>query len=478
MRVLKFGGTSVAHAENIDRAASIVEQASWQGRVAVVVSALAGVTNALQAAIDQSVAGTPPPLYVELAARHLACATAISPSGMGGYRRRLGRTLAALRRLLEGAALLGECPPATRDRILATGERLAAPLLTLALRRRGLRARCHDGSSLIATGPPGNAGVDFPATRRRAREILGARPRGEVAVVTGFVAGDEAGRTTTLGRGASDLSATLLAAAAGADRVEIWTDVDGVLSAEPRLVPQAFVLPHLTYGEAADLACLGARVLHPECLQPLVAPGIALFIRNTLRPELPGTRVDGESCSSPGVRAVTALPVVRFLCRDGGRGAALSDLDRLDQPPLLAAWEAPGRALSVVVPEAAESQAAEALARSAGPPVERFELALVAVVDGSGDLLSATAPAVLAALAANGIGVRGLFQPAAAPRTLAVLIDRQALPSAVRLLHRELVAAIPRHSGDAGREAPAGQLWAPLHGSASPRGPVRSVAGS
>ncbi len=314
--------------------------------------------------------------------------------------------------------------------------------MTLALRRRGLRAETFDGSSLIATGPSGAAEVDFAATRKRVEGILADRPGGEVAVITGFVAADDKRRTTTLGRGASDYSATILGAALDAERVEIWTDVDGVLSAEPRLVPQALPLRHLTYEEAADLACFGARILHPQTLRPLVSPGIPLLIRNSLRPELAGTRVDGSCRAGERVRAVTALPrVVRYLLRPAAGGRRhLEALQGLDPPPLLSTWETPGQTLSVVVPEAEAGGIEDALARCSGAvSADREELSLVAVVDDSGELLSRTAGVALGSLAEIRIAVKGLVLPAAAPRTLAVLIERRDLRPAVKLLHHQLV---------------------------------------
>ena len=455
MRVLKFGGTSVDGAERIDRVTSIVREASRHDRVTVVVSALAGVTDLLESALRRALTGAPPLLDVDLGSRHLVAARTVAGNQADEYHHHVHASLEELGRLLEGVALIGECPPTTRDRILATGERLVAPLITQALRCQGLQAETFDGSVLIATGPSGASRIDRAGTRRRAREALAERPIGEIAVVTGFIGGDGEGRTTTLGRGASDYSATVLGAALDAERVEIWTDVDGVLSAEPRMVPQAYPLPYLSYDEAADLACLGARVLHPQTLAPLMAAGIPLFIRNTLRPELAGTRIGEPQDKASGVRAVTALPrVVRFQLRQPmGLEPDVAGLAGLDKPPLLAAWETPGQTLSVIVPEADEGAVAGALAsRGSAPPACREELSLVAAVDGSGALLSATAPALLTALAKHDIDVKGLFQPAAAPRSLAVLIDRSAVKSAVRLLHSELVTGARGHPSSAGED--------------------------
>ncbi len=471
MLVLKFGGTSLAGAERIDRVTSIVGRAARGRRLAVVVSALAGVTNALETALRQALTGASPTLHTALEEQHLACTSAArattSQAAASAYRQHLHSTLEQLRRRLEGIALLGECPPATRDQILAVGERLAAPLVTLALRRGGMRAETIDGSTLIATGPPGTTGVDFAATRKRVKAVLANRSEDEVAVVTGFVAGDAEGRTTTLGRGASDYSATILGAAAGADRVEIWTDVDGVLSAEPRLVPRALPLRHLTYDEAADLAFFGARILHPRTLEPLVRQGIPLLIRNTLRPRDAGTRVDGTSDASHHVRAVTALPrVVRFLLRPaGGRRRHLEAVQRLDPPPLLSSWEAPGQTLSVVVPRTETPRIEDALARCSGTvSIRREELSLVAVVDGSGALLSRTAAVALRSLAESRISVLGLVLPAAAPRTMALLIERSDLRSAVKLLHHHLVSRqlVSRPAEAASREQlGTGRPWPP-----------------
>ena len=332
MRVLKFGGTSLDGAQRIHRVAEIVGRAARVGRVTVVVSALAGVTDFLESAIQRGLAGQRTADLDHLVSRHLECSSGAGDAEEQAYADLLHEALGRLRQRLEGVRLLGECSAATRDQILATGERLTAPLVALELRRRGLRARAVDGGSVIATGPSETPAVDFAATCCRVADALGSRPADEVQVVTGFVAAGPDGQTTTLGRGASDYSATLLAAALDAQEVEIWSDVDGVLSADPRWVPEASLLPSLSYEQAMALAFFGARVLHPRALEPLVDRRIPLVLRNSLQPASPGTRVTA-AVSESRVRAVTGIEeVVRYRIRlpaETRLGSHLAALDHL-----------------------------------------------------------------------------------------------------------------------------------------------------
>jgi aspartate kinase len=164
------------------------------------------------------------------------------------------------------------------------------PIVEAALRARGLEAQAVDAASLVRTDAAfAEATVDYPATRRLARAVFDALGLGAVPVVTGFLGATEAGETTLLGRGGSDLTAAVLGWALDAERVEIWSDVDGVMSADPRLVATAETLPRLSYAEATALARRGAKVLHPRTLEPLEGAGIPVFVGNTLHPGRPGT---------------------------------------------------------------------------------------------------------------------------------------------------------------------------------------------
>ncbi|MEM7582183.1 MAG: aspartate kinase [Acidobacteriota bacterium] len=440
MRVLKFGGSSLDGPERLANVAELVCQARESGRIVVVVSALAGVTDALEAAIERAVAGDPAtPLVERLATRHLECLA--SPQADEAHRDtedQLAAALQRLRRLLEGIRLVGECPCSTRDQILATGERLSAPLVNWHLRRQGRAAQVIDGSRLIATGPPGRASVDPAETCRRVERRLRNVGADEIPVVTGFIGSDSVGQTTTLGRGASDFSATLLAMALGAEEVEIWTDVDGVLSADPRWVPSASTLPHLTYGEATDLACYGARVLHPQTLDPLVRSGIPATIRNSLAPDRSGTRIDAGDPRESTTRAITAMArVVRFRLRipDGSvEPAHLSMFRELDEPPLISSWETPGRTLTWVT-RAEHSELTERLARRHGLDViQREALALITILGGPQVDLP-----LLRALSEGSLPFQDLSWSGATSLAKTLLVERSVLRSAVRWLHHALV---------------------------------------
>ena len=303
-RVLKFGGTSVGTAGALRSAVGIAETAARERPVAVVVSALAGVTNALEAALAGAaasrldVAG----FAAAIRDRHLALLAAVAQGKPALRAATAVRELTAdLERRLRAVAAGGGFSPATRAGVLALGERLSVPIVEAALRTRGLEAHGVDAASLVRTDEAfPDASVDYPATRRLTRTALASLGPGVVPVVTGFLGATPAGGTTLLGRGGSDLTAAVLGWALDAERVEIWSDVDGVMTADPRLDPDARTIDRLSYAEATALARGGARVLHPRTLEPLEGAGIPVFVGNTLRPDGPGTWI------GPAERAMEA----------------------------------------------------------------------------------------------------------------------------------------------------------------------------
>ena len=292
-RVLKFGGTSVGTAEALGSALGIAEKAARERPVVIVVSALAGVTNTLEAALSGAAAcrldisG----FAARVRDRHLALLAAVARGkpalrAAGVIRERV----AELGGRLRAVSAQGAFAPATRAGLLALGERLVVPIVEAALRARGFEAHAVDAASMVRTDASfAEAAVDYPATRRLVRAVLGSLGPGAVPVVTGFVGATEAGETTLLGRGGSDLTAAVLGWALDAERVEIWSDVDGLMTADPRLVPGAALIPRLSYAEATLLAREGARVLHPRTLEALEEAGIPVYVGNTLRPDGPGT---------------------------------------------------------------------------------------------------------------------------------------------------------------------------------------------
>jgi aspartokinase/homoserine dehydrogenase 1 len=327
LQVMKFGGTSVGNAECIRRAADIVARAAGAGSVVAVVSAMGGVTNRLMGAAEASAAGdmgAAGNLAETLRQQHEDAIEILI--GDGDKRAQLATELKQIieevTSLCRGTALLRELTPRTLDAISSVGERLSARLLASALRELGLNAAAVEATELIVTNNhSGRAEPLMAETRERASARLAPLlAERSVPVVTGFIGGTVEGKLTTLGRGRSDYSATILGAALAAREIIIWTDVDGVLTADPRLVPEARTLQEISYNEAAELAYFGAKVLHPKTLRPVSEAGIPVWIRNSFLPERNGTKITATGHPTKrGVKAITAMSNVTLITV-GGRG--------------------------------------------------------------------------------------------------------------------------------------------------------------
>ncbi len=311
--VLKFGGTSVGSPAALQSVVGIVDRSVRETAVVVVVSAVAGITDKLEWVVTTAARREQAPvtLVEAIAGPNVALARQFAGPHAGDRAVTAVRGLATgLSARLDAIAAAGEGAPALRDAVLATGERMAVVVVTAALRAAGLDAFGCDATELIRTDASfGEARVDLPSTRQQTRARLGPVPRWTVPVVTGFIGATPTGDTTILGRGGSDYSAALLGWALDVDRVEIWSDVDGIMTADPRVVRGARTLQRLSYREAAALAEAGARVLHPRTLQPLERAGIPVVIRNTFRPEAPGTRVGRETGANDRPQAAIASRV-------------------------------------------------------------------------------------------------------------------------------------------------------------------------
>src|SRR5690606_28131766 len=323
------------------------------------------------------------PLLDELRRRHLDALDALAPEGeREALRAELDGLFDGVRELLDGVYLLRECTPRFRDAVVSLGERASVPLVAAAFRAAGHDARALDARAFVRTDDTfGEAAVDFDATGGLVREALVALPDDAFAVVTGFIAATEEGVTTTLGRSGSDYTATILAGALDAEACVIWTDVDGALSADPRLVPEAFTLPRLSYEEAGELAHFGAKVLHPRTMRPLQRKGIPLVIKNTLNPEHPGTRI-GPERGGGGIKAVTAARGAAVVRLAGAGVLGVSDLAarafavlaEAGVEVLLVAQASSEGSLCVVVKEGAAAEAVRLLERAFQRELERGDL--------------------------------------------------------------------------------------------------------
>ncbi len=334
LQVMKFGGTSVGDASCIARVCEIVKEASRDHSILVVVSAMSGVTNCLIEAATRAEAGerdNAALLIDALRKQHDVALNALihDPETRKRLSARIEELLKEATRLCDGTALIRELTPRTLDSVSSLGERLSAPLVAAALKECGVETEAVEATELIVTdGYHGAAEPAIDRTRERCEVRL--RPllqKGIVPVVTGFIGATPEGMLTTLGRGGSDYSATILGAAISADEIIIWTDVNGVLSADPRLVPEARTIPEISYREAAELAYFGAKVLHPKTLRAVIAAEIPVWIRNTFEPKNPGTKITLKGSGfTLGVKALTAIKDVSLIAVGGPGIVGLPDV--------------------------------------------------------------------------------------------------------------------------------------------------------
>lgn len=332
--VMKFGGTSVGSPKAIKQAVDITRTARAQfPGVVIVTSAMAGVTNLLLAGADAAARGEMHTVHhaaTEMRDKHYTAARTIIPDP--GFAMQLQAEIETLITtfvsLCQAVGVLGEATPRALDAIAALGERMSMRLLAAALNANGVPAQPIDSAQLIVTDNRfQDALPDFSATTSRTRAgLLPLLEKGLVPVVTGFIGATSNGITTTLGRGGSDYSAAILGAVLPAREVWIWTDVDGVMSADPRLVPDARTIPSLTFREVGELAYFGAKVLHPKTIRPVIEAGIGLRVCNTFNPAHPGTRivlngdkdVKGKGTAEGGVlKAVTAIRGQKMVTVEG-----------------------------------------------------------------------------------------------------------------------------------------------------------------
>jgi len=313
--VMKFGGTSVGSAEAIAKSAEIIRAAKkdW-AQVAVIVSAMSGVTDALLKGAHTAATGdahTFKQIANDVRGKHEAAIDGlVGATGRSPLRETINPYLAEFESLCHAVNILGEASPRAIDAISSLGERMTIHLVTARLREVGVESEAVEASELILTdGIFGSANPQMEETKTRCEARL--RPqmqRGSVPVITGFIGAAKNGAVTTLGRGGSDYSAGILGAALDADEVWIWTDVNGVMTADPRVVADAQTLHELSFREISELAYYGAKVLHPKTIRPVIERGIDLWIKNTFNPAHPGTLIVPDNGGGAGaIKAVTAI---------------------------------------------------------------------------------------------------------------------------------------------------------------------------
>ncbi len=314
---MKFGGTSLANAARTKNAARIVQRFSSANNIVVVASAMGEVTDWLVEIGDvarKGDAGRTRKLLQKLQNFHLKVARSVAGRGNAGeLLTKINQLNSELERTAEGIAHLRELTLRSRDYLLSFGERLSTPILTSALQTLGLKARALTGAEAGITTDE-NFGeakplveVSYHQIRQRLGQVLNKK---EIPVITGFIAATVEGSITTLGRGGSDYTASLLGAALSVDEIWIWTDVNGLMTADPRIAKDAQVLSHVSFGEALELSYFGAKMMHPRALQPAAQRKIPVRIKNSSKPSKNGTLVSAKEADNGG-RVVKAVSIIR-----------------------------------------------------------------------------------------------------------------------------------------------------------------------
>jgi aspartokinase/homoserine dehydrogenase 1 len=459
--VMKFGGTSVGDADCVRRAAAIVRSAAARGPVVVVVSAMSGVTNRLIESAHRAEAGEHDfltALVKELDHQHMSALEAL----VHDSKKRTviadacREVLAELERLLRGTSLLRELTPRALDAISGIGERLSTPVVAGAICELGVQSVAVSATEVIVTDSHhGRAEPLMAPTRERAETRL--RPlleQGIVPVVTGFIAATLEGIQTTLGRGGSDYSATILGAALGAQETVIWTDVDGVKTADPRLVPEARTIPEISYNEAAELAYFGAKVLHPNTLRPVTAAGVPVWIRNSFAPDKPGTKITAEGMpTGGGVKALTAIRDVTLVTVGGPGIVGLPDVlarsfaatAETRTNVFLVSQSSSQNDICFVISSADENRALKALRDAFAPEIAEQtvehvtanpDIAIVAVVGENMRGIPGVAGRTFGALGREGVNVIAIAQ-GSSEYNISLVVQESCMQRALAALHME-----------------------------------------
>jgi aspartokinase/homoserine dehydrogenase 1 len=457
---MKFGGTSVGSAERIRAAAAISAEQRGRRPVAIVVSAMSKVTDLLLEVLRRAEACDSAGVESDigkLRKRHIETCCELLPEGAREpVLEELHRLIAEFERIANGVCMLGEAPPRSADEAVAIGERLSVLLMAAYLESQGTPAVPVNAATVIVTDAVfGNATPLMDLTREQARaKLLPMLEGGVLPVVTGFNGATADGRPTTLGRGGSDFSASILASALDAAELWIWTDVDGIMTADPRLVPDCAVLEEVTYREAAELAYNGAKVLHPRTLAPLVEKQIPVWSKNSFAPEKPGTKIVPRIEVSCGARAVTSMSNVALISIDPANGVlngtqmmgrALEGLGRANIEVLAlssSSWRQSfcflvrDRELPAAI-ESLEASLALELAHGYLRPLDiDEEVGLLAVVGEGMQGMPGLAGRIFTAISRERVNIIAIAQ-GSSELTIAVVVRKDGLEKAVRAVHAE-----------------------------------------
>ncbi|MFL9843498.1 bifunctional aspartate kinase/homoserine dehydrogenase I [Flavobacterium rhizosphaerae] len=456
MNVIKFGGTSVANAQNISSCISIIKQKSEKESVIVIVSALGGVTDLLlTAAINASEkTETYKEIMQEVETRHLETVKELIPvAGQSSVLSHVKRELNRLETLLDGCFLLGELSERTKDLILSFGEALSSYIITEALKAQGEDTALADSRELIQTNNRfGKAAVNFAVTNKLIFDYI-EETEHRVTVMPGFIAKSADGHTTTLGRGGSDYTAAIVAAALEVNTLEIYTDVSGIFTANPKMVKLAEPIPHITFEEAMELSHFGAKVLYAPTIQPILNKDITLYIKNTFEPDAPGSAISKmpEVKSDNPIRGISNIDDITLITVEGpgmvgvsGFSKRLFDVIGKENINVIFITQASSEhsiCLGILEAEGKKAEAAinaefsyEMEQRKIYPAVLENGMSIIAVVGENMKNHQGLSGRMFSSLGKNNINIRAIAQ-GASERNISAVIDKKDVKKALNTLH-------------------------------------------
>jgi len=457
MLVLKFGGTSVGNATNIRRTIQVIQQKAQQHQLVVAVSALSGVTDLLlkaghlAASKDEGFRA----VLAEIEKKHVEAIKELIPiMDQNSILSHAKRSLNALETLLEGCFLLGEITPRTSDSIVSFGELLSSYIVAKTLEKEIPDSIFKDSRELIATNNNfGHAAVDFELTNKTIRAHFNKHQH-RVTIVPGFIGATQDGQTTTLGRGGSDYTAAIFAAALHAQELEIWTDVNGMFTANPKIVKQAKPIEKITYEEAMELSHFGAKVLYPPTIQPVLSKNIPIWIKNTFEPEAIGTFISNVSTKSDNpIKGISHIDKIALITLEGsgmigvaGSSKRLFEVLSQIQVNVIFITQASSEhsiCIGVLEQDAVKAKPAidkafeiEIAQEKVNPCIVEYDLCIVAVVGAQMKNHQGISGKMFSALGYNNVNIRAIAQ-GASERNISIVIDKKDVHKALNTLHEK-----------------------------------------
>ena len=460
MQVLKFGGTSVANAENIKKVISIVADTVKKEKSIVVVSALGGVTDLLLDASMLAAAGNL--AYLEkielIEKRHNDCIQQLNVSN--DYEELLqfiNASFIEIRNLCNGLMMLNELTPRTKDRIGGYGELLSSRIIASAFNQQNVPAVWKDSRKMIQTNSSfGAAAVDFEFTNKKIKDEFES-DHNSLFILPGFIAADANGVMTTLGRGGSDYTAAIMAAAIDASNLEIWTDVSGMMTADPRLSSNAKIIPQISYQEAMELSHFGAKVIYPPTIQPVMSKGIPVWIKNTFAPQDFGTVISNNQNAYAHLvqqHIVTGISSINNICLITLEGSGMVGIPGFSKRlfealsnekvnVILITQSSSEHSISVAIDASAESKAITAVnaaftnemaLQQVDPLKVENGLSIVAVVGENMKSHSGVSGSMFSAMGRNGINIRAIAQ-GSSEKNISAVINTADVKKTINVLH-------------------------------------------